>query len=87
MAFGVGAFTQGVLKVLREDGAEVSTYLTRDYAHYPPSLEGPTFTHTEFPDPCELLRSHPVDVVSCQLDKGGAIAAVGFDCGHSGVIE
>jgi len=63
MAFGVGAFTQGVLKVLREDGAEVSTYLTRDYGHYPPSIEGPTFTHTEFPNPCELLKSHPVDVI------------------------
>lgn len=63
MAFGVGAFTQGILKVLRENGARVSAYLTRDYGHYPPSLEGPCYNHRQFPNPCDLLNSHPVDVI------------------------
>lgn len=63
MAFGVGAFTQGVLRVLREDGADVSTYLTRSYAHYPPSLEGPTFSAAEFPNPCPLLAKRQIDFV------------------------
>ena len=43
MVFGVGAFTQGMLHILKQDGAQVSTYLTRDYAHYSPSLEGKTY--------------------------------------------
>src|SRR4051812_1101304 len=52
MAFGVGAYTQGMLRVLRENGADVSTYLTRAYAHYPPSLEGPTFDSAKISNPC-----------------------------------
>ncbi len=63
MAFGVGAFPQGILKVLRENGVAVSSYLTRDYGHYPPSLEGPCYGHRDFPNPCELLKKHPVDVI------------------------
>ncbi len=63
MCFGVGAFTQGILKVLKESGATVSTYLTRDYGHYPPSLEGPCHSHREFPNPCQLLETNPVDVI------------------------
>lgn len=63
MAFGVGAFTQGVLKVLRENGADVSTYLTRDYGHYPPSLEGPCHNSAAHPNPCALWAGNPVDVI------------------------
>jgi phosphoribosylamine--glycine ligase len=37
--------------------------LTRDYAHYPPSLVGPTFDKVQFPDPCSLLRERKVDLV------------------------
>jgi phosphoribosylamine-glycine ligase len=63
MAFGVGAFTQGMLRVLREDGARVSTYLTRNYAHHAPSLEGPTFDFARHPNPVPLLRRHKIDFV------------------------
>ena len=31
---GVGAFTQALMRHLHRDGAEVTAYLTRDYAHY-----------------------------------------------------
>ncbi len=61
MALGVGAFTQGMLHVLKEDGAEVCTYLTREYAHYPPSQEGPTYLPEMYPDPCQLAESLGID--------------------------
>lgn len=66
IAFGVGAYTHGMLKVLRENEAEVSTYLTRDYAHYPPSLEGPTFDSAKMPNPCALIREHKPDFILVQ---------------------
>ena len=33
LVLGVGAFTQAMMRRLRDDGARVSAYLTRDYAH------------------------------------------------------
>lgn len=63
MAFGVGAYTQGVLHVLKQHGAQVSTYLTRDYAHYSPSLEGETYLAEVYPNPCRLLREKEIDFV------------------------
>ncbi|MFQ6115218.1 MAG: phosphoribosylamine--glycine ligase, partial [bacterium] len=63
MAFGVGAYTQGVLHVLRQHGAQVSTYLTRDYAHYSPGLEGHTYLAEVHPNPCKLLREKQIDFV------------------------
>ena len=63
MLWGVGAFTHGVLHVLRKHGAEVCTYLTRDYAHYSPSLEGETFHNEIYPNPCPLIRDRQIDVV------------------------
>ena len=56
MVLGVGSFSQSVLKVLREDGAEVHAYLTRDYAHYPPSVEAPTYLQEMYPNPNDLTR-------------------------------
>ncbi len=63
MAFGIGSFTQGMLHILREHGAQVSTYLTRNYAHYPPSLEGPVFLPEVHPDPVELVHRERIDLV------------------------
>ncbi len=63
MVLGVGAFTQGILNILKKQGAEVCTYLTRDYAHYPPSLEGETFLSEIYPNPCELIRERGIDFV------------------------
>ncbi len=37
MVFGVGSFAQSVTAVLRDAGARVGTYLTRNYGHFPPS--------------------------------------------------
>ena len=69
MVFGVGAFTQGVMAALRADGARVSAYLTRPYAHHGPGLEGPTFDAAEFPDPCPLLaRERPDFLVPMSIE-------------------
>jgi phosphoribosylamine-glycine ligase len=51
------------LQILKEDGADVSAYLTRTYAHFPPSLVGQTFTRENFPNPVPLLRRHKIDLV------------------------
>lgn len=63
MAIGVGSFTQGVLNALKQDGAEVFTYLNRDYAHFSPSLEGETFLSEMYPNPCDLIENLHVDLV------------------------
>ncbi|MDX1953872.1 MAG: phosphoribosylglycinamide synthetase C domain-containing protein [Verrucomicrobiota bacterium] len=66
MAFGVGAFTQGTLRVLRRSGASVSSYLTRPYAQWAPSQEGPVFDFRQVPNPCELLKRERPDFVLVQ---------------------
>jgi phosphoribosylamine--glycine ligase len=63
MVLGVGAFAYSAAQILRDSGAAVSTYLTRDYAHYPPSLAGPTFHREQFPSPCPLIREKKIDLV------------------------
>ncbi|MFQ5486006.1 MAG: hypothetical protein ACE5DO_11830, partial [Desulfobacterales bacterium] len=63
MVFGVGAFTQSVLHTLKRHGAEVSTYLIRDYGHYSPGLEGQTYSAKEFPNPCKLLQKREIDLI------------------------
>ncbi len=36
MVFGVGSFAQSITRVLSDAGARASTYLTRNYGHFPP---------------------------------------------------
>ncbi len=60
---GVGAFTQAMMRRLREDGAEVSAYLTRDYAHHGPLSEGPCITAAAEPNPCARLRRERPDLI------------------------
>ena len=63
MVFGVGAFTQSMLRILKDAGANVSTYLTRDYGHYGPMQEGQTFHKLYYPNPCKLLQEQQIDFV------------------------
>src|SRR5687767_14862457 len=63
MGFGVGAFTHGMLHVLKEQGCEVSSYLTRNYAHYAPGLVARSFDSAIHPSPCPLLRDQKIDFV------------------------
>jgi phosphoribosylamine-glycine ligase len=63
MVFGIGAFSQGVLRILKEAGAEVCTYLTRDYGHYGPMQEGKTYHKEYYPNPCDILREEQIDFI------------------------
>jgi len=63
MVFGVGSFAQSLTTILKENGAGVFTYLTRNYGHFPPALAGPAYSRERFPNPCPLLAEHGIDVV------------------------
>lgn len=61
LILGVGAFAYSIARVLHEHGAWVATYLTRTYAHYAPSLAGPTFLAEVHPDPVTLAIEQNID--------------------------
>ena len=63
MILGVGSFAHSIGTALADAGATVSTYLTRNYGHFPPSLVGKTFSHEAFPSPVPLIREKKIDVV------------------------
>jgi phosphoribosylamine-glycine ligase len=63
MVLGVGAFACSTARILKDDGARVSTYLTRDYGHFAPSLAGPTWNAAQHPNPCRLLKAHKFDLI------------------------
>jgi len=63
MVLGVGSFAHSIGRTLTDAGANVSTYLTRNYGHFPPSLVGPIFLNSAFPSPVPLIREKKIDVV------------------------
>jgi len=63
MILGVGSFAHSIGKALADEGANVSTYLTRNYGHYSPTLVGNTFSRDAFPSPVPLLKQNKIDVV------------------------
>jgi phosphoribosylamine-glycine ligase len=63
MILGVGSFAHSIGKALADAGADVSTYLTRNYGHFPPTLAGKTFSRDAFPSPVPLLIENKIDVV------------------------
>ena len=63
MILGVGSFAHSIGQALADAGANVSTYLTRNYGHFPPSLVGPTFSRDTFPSPVPLIKENGVEVV------------------------
>lgn len=63
MILGVGSFGHSIGTALTDAGANVSTYLTRDYGHFSPSLVGKTWSHKEFPSPAPLVRENKIDLV------------------------
>ena len=56
MILGVGSFAHSIGATLAGAGARISTYLTRNYGHYPPSLVGPTYSRGAHPSPIPLLK-------------------------------
>ena len=63
LVLGVGSFAHSTGRILKEAGAEVSTYLTRSYGHYSPSLVGPVYRPEQAGSPVHLLKQSPVDLV------------------------
>jgi phosphoribosylamine-glycine ligase len=66
MVLGVGSFAHSIGQALTDAGVRqggISTYLTRNYGHFPPSLVGPTFSHDAFPSPVPLIKENGIDVV------------------------
>lgn len=63
MVMGIGAFASAAMRILRENGAKVLGYLSRDYGHFGPACEGPTFYYKQYPDPLEIIKKHRVDLV------------------------
>ena len=63
MVLGVGSFAHSIGTTLADAGATVSTYLTRNYGHFPPSLVGPTFSREAYPNPAPLIRKNKINFV------------------------
>ena len=63
LILGVGSFAHSIGAALSRAGARVSTYLTRNYGHYSPSLVGPTFSRQAHPSPVPLLKPNDIGVV------------------------
>jgi phosphoribosylamine---glycine ligase len=63
MILGVGSFAHSIGTTLADAGANVSTYLTRNYGHLAPTLTGKTFSRDAFSSPVPLLRQNKIDVV------------------------
>jgi len=63
MILGVGSFAHSIGTALADAGANVSTYLTRNYGHFSPTLAGKTFSRETFSSPVPLLRENKIDVV------------------------
>jgi len=63
MILGVGSFAHSLGQTLADAGANISTYLTRNYGHFSPTLVGPTFSNRTHPSPLPLIRKQKVDVV------------------------
>jgi phosphoribosylamine---glycine ligase len=84
MILGVGSFAHGIGHALANAGANVSTYLTRHYGHFPPSLVGPTFSHDAFSSPVPLIKKNDVELVIPQ-SIDWALASWAKDLMKSGV--
>lgn len=63
MILGVGSFAHSIGTALADAGAEVSTYLTRNYGHFSPTLVGKTFSKDAAASPVRLLRENKISCV------------------------
>jgi Phosphoribosylamine-glycine ligase len=63
LVLGVGSFAHSIGTALKDAGAKVSTYLTRNYGHFPPTLVGPAFSKDAIADPTAILADRSIDVV------------------------
>ena len=68
MLFGVGAFTHGMMHVLKAAGARVSAYLTRSYGHYGPALEGAVYEAARHANPCARALTSARAELTAKID-------------------
>lgn len=66
LVLGVGSFAHSIGTALKDAGAKVSTYFTRNYGHFSPTLVGPVFSRETFPNPAALVKKQGIDVVMPQ---------------------
>jgi phosphoribosylamine-glycine ligase len=63
MILGVGSFAHSIGQTLADNGANVSTYLTRNYGHFAPTLVGKVFSRDSHSNPLPLICEDGIDVV------------------------
>jgi phosphoribosylamine-glycine ligase len=63
LVLGVGSFAHSTAQILKDAGASVATYLTRNYGHHAPALAGPAYHQSQHPSPVPLLREKGVGLV------------------------
>jgi phosphoribosylamine--glycine ligase len=63
LVLGVGSFAHSIGSTLSAAGAKVSTYLTRNYGHYAPTLVGPVHSREAVADPSRLVRQQKIELV------------------------
>ena len=68
LVLGVGSFAHSIGRALADDGTKVSTYLTRNYGHYAPTLNGRTFLRDAQPSPVPLVRPRGTVVIPQSID-------------------
>lgn len=63
LILGVGSFAHSTAQALRDDGATVATYLTRNYGHHAPGLVGPIYSREQFPSPGALMHEQNISLI------------------------
>jgi len=63
LILGVGAFAHSVLQILKDHGAEVACYLTRDYGHHGPKSVAPAWFHRDHPSLLTVLHEFQPDLI------------------------
>lgn len=63
MLSGNGAFAHSTMQILRDNGAEVSCYLTRANGNFGASSVGKTWMQRDHPSPIPIIRKWKPDVI------------------------
>lgn len=63
MLSGNGAFAHSTMQILRDNGAEVSCYLTRSNGNFGASSVGKTWMQRDHPSPIPIIRKWKPDVI------------------------
>lgn len=63
LVLGVGSFAHSVTRILKEQNANVTAYLTRDYGHFGAASEAKSYFWREHPSPIPLLRRKRFDLI------------------------